>query len=132
MVYSINWVSWLLHPEKWLEGLKLAYASQLHIQEGRCRCRVSKADGGPFETVQDELLADLSSRCKANERFYTQLHKDVLNTLTTHSNSDNQIVPSRISNALLVNKQGNGSIIIATTDGGWQMYIYIQQEIFVV
>lgn len=61
---ALDWVGWLLHPECWLEGARLAYQFQLLTMKN--------------EEFHRSIFQECSLRSKNNEKFYSQLDSTTL------------------------------------------------------
>jgi hypothetical protein len=64
---SLDWISWIINPQLWLEGIRLAYHFQLETMKSA--------------EERAQLNEDCAARCKANQQFMEKLNKDMNNEL---------------------------------------------------
>jgi hypothetical protein len=81
---TLDWVGWLQHPEHWAEGVRVALAFQ--------RVTNSYTDS----EKRKEALQEAAQRCKANEKFYEDLNKELDGKLLSEANG--AIIIARNSN----------------------------------
>jgi hypothetical protein len=64
---TLDWIGWMKHPEKWSVGIRVALAFQLQTMASL--------------EQRKRMLQEVAEQCKANEKFYDALNKEVDGTL---------------------------------------------------
>jgi len=84
---TLDWKGWIGHPSTWAEGVRLAVAFQ----------RTAMASQA---SVRSAVLKTCEARCRANEAFYQQLHRDIV-ALNAGDESRGLFVPG-VNGSLMV------------------------------